>query len=73
MSPRIWRHRINDIIEAINKIKRYSKGLDFDSFQKDSKTLDAVIRNFIIIGEAARNIPDAPLNATPGRLPTPVT
>ena len=35
-----------------------NKIMDLDSFQKDSKTLDAVIRNFIIIGEAARNIPD---------------
>jgi uncharacterized protein with HEPN domain len=32
--------------------------MEFDAFQKDTKTIDAVIRNFIIIGEAARHVPD---------------
>ena len=58
MSPRLWQHRITDIIEAIEKIELYVEGLDFDAFEKDSKTIDAVIRNFIIIGEAARRVPE---------------
>jgi len=29
-----------------------------DDFEKDSKTVDAVNLNFIIIGEAARNVPE---------------
>ena len=33
--------------------------MEFDDFQKDEKTIDAVIRNIIVIGEAARNVPDA--------------
>jgi uncharacterized protein with HEPN domain len=32
--------------------------MEFDDFQKDEKTIDAVIRNFIVIGEAARHVPD---------------
>jgi uncharacterized protein with HEPN domain len=32
--------------------------MEFDDFQKDEKTVDAVIRNFIVIGEAARHVPD---------------
>ena len=32
--------------------------MGFEDFQRDDKTIDAVIRNFIIIGEAARNIPN---------------
>jgi uncharacterized protein with HEPN domain len=58
MSSRLWQHRITDIIEAIEKIQRYVEGMDFDAFEKDSKTIDAVIRNFIIIGEAARRVPE---------------
>ena len=58
MSPRVWRHRITDIIDAIKKIQQYVEGMDFDAFQKDSRTIDAVVRNFIVIGEAARNVPE---------------
>jgi uncharacterized protein with HEPN domain len=32
--------------------------LDFVSFKRDYKTVDAVIRNFEIIGEASKNLPD---------------
>jgi len=38
-------------------LKRYIKGISFDVFCKDEKTIDAVIRNIEIIGEAAKNIP----------------
>ncbi len=57
MSPRLWEHRITDIVEAIKKIQTYVKGMDFEVFQSDPKTIDAVIRNFIVIGEAARSMP----------------
>ena len=32
--------------------------MDFDSFKRDYKTIDAVIRNFEIIVEASKNLPD---------------
>jgi len=57
MSPRLWEHRIADILEAIGKIQAYVKGMSFRQFQSDPKTVDAVIRNFIVIGEAARSVP----------------
>jgi uncharacterized protein with HEPN domain len=57
MSPRLWRHRITDILQAIEKIQLYVKGLDFEAFRQESKTIDAVIRNFIVIGKAAHNVP----------------
>ena len=47
-----------DIIDSINKIKRYTTGQSFDDFLNDDKTSDAVIRNFEIIGEAANRISD---------------
>jgi uncharacterized protein with HEPN domain len=58
MSPRFWRHRITDILEAIGKIHAYVDAMDFEAFQYDTKTIDAVIRNFIVIGEAARHVPE---------------
>jgi len=58
MSSKLWQHRVGDIMAAIEKIQDYVEGMDFGTFQKDSKTSDAVIRNFIIIGEAARNVPE---------------
>ena len=58
MSRRLWKHRIADILESINKIQNYVAQMEFEDFQQDEKTIDAVIRNFIVIGEAARNIPE---------------
>jgi hypothetical protein len=48
---------IEDIIEDINAIEEYTKGLTYDAFAKDRRTVDAVIRNFEIIGEATKHIP----------------
>jgi uncharacterized protein with HEPN domain len=58
MSTRGWKFRIDDILEAIWRIQEYSAGLDFSAWQQDQKTVDAVIRNFEIIGEAANHVPD---------------
>lgn len=55
---RDYRLYIDDILEAIEKIEKYVKKLSFDEFCKDTKTIDAVIRNFQVIGEAAKNIPE---------------
>lgn len=49
---------LEDIIESIQKIKIYTSELSRDDFLKDDKTIDAVIRNFEIIGEASNRIPD---------------
>jgi uncharacterized protein with HEPN domain len=66
MSPRDWRVRIEDILNAIVKIQRYSAGMTLQSFADDSRTMDAVIRNFIMIGEAARSVPAEVAAARPG-------
>ena len=56
--PRDWKFRIEDILDSIVRIQRYIKGMSFDQFSQDEKTIDAVLRNFGIIGEAVRNIPE---------------
>ena len=56
--PRDPKVYLDDILEAITQIESYVEGMDFESFSKDRKTIDAVIRNLEIIGEAARALPD---------------
>lgn len=48
---------IGDIWEAVCKIERYIAGLDEAIFSSDEKTMDAVVRNLEIIGEAANKLP----------------
>lgn len=57
MSDRPIKLYLADIKEAIRKIESYTKGMTFDKFRNDIKTIDAVTRNIEIIGEAAKNIP----------------
>lgn len=58
MSDRDYKLLLSDIIESITKIKNYTSGYTFEDFLNDSKTCDAVIRNFEIIGEAANRLPE---------------
>jgi uncharacterized protein with HEPN domain len=44
------------ILEAIERIDRYTKGMSEEAFMKNQMAQDAVIRNFEIIGEASHNI-----------------
>jgi uncharacterized protein with HEPN domain len=55
--PREWLLYLDDIQNAIHKIKTYTEPLDFSGFAADEKTQDAVVRNLEVIGEAARLIP----------------
>ncbi len=57
MSKREAKLYLNDIIEAIGKIETFVKGMDLGSFSGDIKTIDAVMKNFIVIGEAIKNLP----------------
>src|SRR6056297_2106222 len=50
---------IRDMIESAQKIMSYTKDMTFDSFENDGKTVDAVIRNFEIIEEAANRLTEA--------------
>lgn len=47
---------LEDIQASCAKIGRYVQGLDFDQFIGDELVFDAVIRNLIIIGEAAGRV-----------------
>ena len=56
--PRDYRVYLDDILEAASRIQSYTSGLTHAQFSADLKTLDAVVRNLEIIGEAIKKIPD---------------
>lgn len=56
-SSRDWSFRINDILDAIDKIEQYTKNMNAAEFKKNGLVIDAVVRNFEIIGEASGSIP----------------
>jgi uncharacterized protein with HEPN domain len=56
---------LNDILESCEKIRSYISGLTFDDFSADGKTIDAVVRNMEIIGEAVKSVPEEMLSTQP--------
>ena len=56
MSKRNPQLLIADMIDSGQKIMTYTNGMSFEEFLTDSKTIDAVTRNFEIIGEAANRL-----------------
>ena len=58
MSDRPVALLLEDIWDSISKIQVYVGGEDQEAFSKDTKTVDAVVRNLEVIGEAAGRLPD---------------
>lgn len=58
MSKREPRFLLEDILECAEKVRQYTNSMTYDEFIEDSKTIDAVIRNLEVIGEAANRLPD---------------
>lgn len=48
---------IKDIIDCISNIEEYTADISFDEFSQKRIVIDAVVRNFEIIGEAAKHVP----------------
>ena len=57
--------RLEDIIDACDRLQAHIDGLDYDGFDLDLKTQDAVIRVFEIIGEAVKSLPEDWTHAEP--------
>jgi uncharacterized protein with HEPN domain len=49
---------LEDLLTAIGRIAEYIERHNLEQFKQDYKTVDAVVRNFEIIGEASKNISD---------------
>ena len=49
---------LQDILDSIVKIDKFTRGMNLLEFEKDDKTIYAVIRAIEILGEASKKIPD---------------
>jgi uncharacterized protein with HEPN domain len=49
---------LTDILDAMEKIEIFVHDMSFETFCSDDKTISAVRDKLIIIGEAAKNIPE---------------
>lgn len=56
---------IEDIIEAMGNASEFIRGMEYEDFEKDVKTVYAVVRALEIIGEAVKKIPDEVKNKYP--------
>ena len=66
MSKRDLRLFLTDMLEAIEKIERYTQGLTLEELWENDLVADAVVRNLEIIGEAARHVPEEFRERYPG-------
>jgi len=48
---------LEDILESTGKIQNYASGLSYEDILKDKMRIDAIVRNFEIIGEASGKVP----------------
>lgn len=53
--PRSQLLYLNDIAEAAENIRSYVGDLTFNKFKNDRMRVDAVVRNFEVIGEESKN------------------
>lgn len=57
MKNRIYLDYVQDILDSIRDIESFVKGMSFEEFKKDRKTINAVVRSVEVIGEASKKIP----------------
>ena len=59
MTPknREYKFYLEDMLTSMLRIEEYIEGMDLKEFKMNYLVVDAVIRNFEIIGEASKNVP----------------
>jgi len=58
VSSRSWKQRVQDILDAIAMIQTRTAGLTFEEFSADKMLVESVLYQYIVLGEAARNVPE---------------
>ena len=58
MGKREYLFCLEDMVQSMDKIANYLQNIELEDFLKNDMLIDAVIRNFEIIGEAANNLPN---------------
>jgi uncharacterized protein with HEPN domain len=53
---------VQDMLNAIAEIREFTVGLDRVAFDNDVRTQRAVAYNFLVLGEAARRMPETVRN-----------
>ena len=66
MSERDWLFRLRDMKECAERAQRYTAAMTDMQFSASPVTIDAVLHNLIIMGEAANHIPEAFRDANTG-------
>lgn len=56
--PRDARVLLEDMLDALRRMESYTDGFKADALD-DGRTLDAVLRNLEVLGEAAKKMPEA--------------
>jgi len=51
--------RLRDMVAAIDRVAVYIRDMTAEQFAEDNRTIDAVVRNLIVIGEAASRVPES--------------
>ncbi len=62
---RDWRFRVRDILTAVRAVDTYTRGMTYEGFCADQRTVDAVVRNLMTMGESIRWIPESVLDDYP--------
>lgn len=57
MKKRDYSDYLQDIMDSVNAVEEFIKGIEYEDFKKDRKTIFAIIRGIEVIGEASKNIP----------------
>jgi uncharacterized protein with HEPN domain len=55
---RDYRDYLEDILQSMDEIAEFTVDMSFESFERDRKTINAVVRSLEVLGEAAKRIPD---------------
>ena len=59
MPRRDWRLRVQDTLKAVERIEKFTRGLTLETFIEDDRTIAAVSYELVVIGEAAKKVPNA--------------
>ena len=49
---------VTDILTCFQETQEFTQGFDFDTFTRDRRTINAVVRSLEVMGEAAKRIPE---------------
>ena len=57
MKRRDYRDYLQDILDSVNDVENFIRGMSFEEFKVDRKTISAVVRSIEGIGQASKRIP----------------